>query len=462
VLAVALPLLTAAAAAGAQEGGTGWPMAGGDAAHQGVVGGPDPPYAVAWEAEVPGGLADGPVVAADVVVAVGRDRVVALDAASGELVWEAERRSGPAGSPALAGGVVVHASGEGSQAAVVARSMDDGRERWRFFTGSTIQAGPLIVDDRVYAATTEGLVVAVGLGDGEAAWERRIEASIEAPLALSDGLLLASVQQTAGATGLVTTLLVALDPDSGEEEWRFATDPGAPGATAVSVAGGVAFFGAGDGQVHAVDLETGSGAWASRTESGFSLPPPLFSGFQVPAAPGDPIVADLAHVQRFDAATGDDLWSFRLTDGLFRSGVTVVGGYALVGEQFSSRVSAIDVESGRRVWRSEDLGEGAATSVAGDADRLYVGLLGAARREAAATPTGAATGEPAPSRAGRIVALEHDPSASLVSEASDSTLVLGRALLNFAVAAVAVAATLVALFRYGFRPRQPADAPERP
>lgn len=459
VSAAALALVVGAGIAGAQDDGSAWPMAGGDPAHRGVITGPDPPYGISWQVPVPRGLADAPVVDDGVVVAVGRDRVLALDAASGDALWEVERTPGAAGSPAVADGLVVHASGEGSRSALVARSVDDGRERWRVFTDASLEASPLVAEDHVYVATAAGSILAVGLRDGEVAWQRPLESSIDAPLALAADRLLASAEQTA-ESGLVTTLLIALDPESGEEQWRFSTPPAAPGASPVSVSGGVAFFGAGDGQVHAVDIQSGQARWASRTETAFSVRPPLFSGSQVPASPGDPIVADLAHVQRFNAASGENLWTFRVVDGLFSSGVTVAGGHALVGEQFSSRVSAIDIESGHRVWRSGDLGDGAATSVAGDGERLYVGVLGSARGPAPAMPGSPTPGEGGPRPVGRIVALEHDPAGTLRSEPSDSTLFLGSALLNFLAAAVGVGGGLVALFRWGFRPRRPGPSEE--
>jgi outer membrane protein assembly factor BamB len=444
---------TAAVAAGevvavAQDAIPGWPMTGGDAAHTGTADGPVPPYREAWRTSVPGGLATGPVVADGVVIGLGRDRIVALDARSGESLWEAERSTGRTGSPAVSGGLVIHASGAESHSAVIGRSLEDGREHWRVFSGSSVRAGLVAEGKRVYAATVEGEVLALDVVDGEEAWRLDLDGAVEAAPAVSEGLLVVVLEQRSAGTSAV----VGVDAETGEEEWRFTSLPSGAGATPPSVADGAAYVGAADARVHALDLDTGAERWSTRTQSTFVLPPPVFTGSQVPAVAGDPIVADIAHLGRFDARTGLEQWSFRFLDGLYRSGVAAVGGYALVGD-FSGGLSAVDLDSGLLAWEM-DLGRGPATSPAADGDRVYAGLVGLKGTAETSPGSEDATDEPASRRIGSIVALEHDPSEGLQSVQSESTLFPLRAVLGFLAAALAVILVSVSLFRFALGPRR--------
>jgi outer membrane protein assembly factor BamB len=389
------------------------------------------------------------------VIGLGRDRIIALDSGSGEPLWETERSAGRAGSPVVSGDLVIHASGTESHSAVIARSLEDGRERWRVFPGSPVRAGLVAEGERVYAATGEGVVLSLATENGEEDWRLDLDGAVEAAPAVSEGVLVVALEQRSTATSAV----VAIDAETGKERWRFTALPAGAGATPPSVAGGVVYAGAADAQVHALDLESGTERWSSRTESAFMVPPPVFTGQQVPAVAGDPIVADVAHLERLDAATGGERWTFRILPGLFRSGVAATGGYGLVGD-FSGALSAIDLESGLLVWRL-DLGRGPATSPAADGARVYVGLVGLKSRAERTAPAAPAETEELPARRiGFIVALQRDPSGSLQSVQSESTLFPLWALLNFLAAAVAVVLVSVSLFRFVLGPRRRGEGEE--
>jgi outer membrane protein assembly factor BamB len=260
---------------------------------------------------------------------------------------------------------------------------------------------------------------------------------------VSEGVLVVALEQRSTATSAV----VGIDAETGKERWRFTTLPAGAGATPPSVADGVVYAGAADSQVHALDLRSGAERWSTRTESTFVVPPPVFTSQQVSAVAGDPIVADVAHLERLDAATGRERWTFRILPGLFRSGVAAAGGYGLVGD-FSGGLSAIDLQSGLLVWRL-DLGRGPATSPAADGVHVFVGLVGLkGSSERTAPDAPAETEEPSARRIGFIVALEPDPSGSLQSVQSESTLFPLWALLNFVAAALAVILVSVSLFRF--------------
>jgi outer membrane protein assembly factor BamB len=195
----------------------------------------------------------------------------------------------------------------------------------------------------------------------------------------------------------------------------------------------------GDARVHALDLETGAERWATRARAAVLGTPLFFSAVQTPAVPEDAVVADLAHVSRFDAATGEELWTFRFPAFLATSSVAVMSGAVLIGDG-EGFLSAIDLDEGVVVWQ-RDLGSLPASGAAADGRRIYAATLG---------------------RGGEVVALEHDPEGSLIRIESGTTLFPIRAVLNFLAAGAAVGLVSVGLFRYVVRPRPPVAGGQTP
>jgi outer membrane protein assembly factor BamB len=395
-------------------------MAGRDPAHGGTTGGPEPPYREAWSTPIDGGPETGPVVVGRRVVVVGRQEVVALDAASGEVLWEAIRSPGPAGPAAIVEDLVIHASGKGVNAGVVGRTLDDGIARWRTGTEADVAGGITVREDRVYVGTEAGTLLALDSSDGKTAWKLDLSGSIAAAPAVNEAMVVVVARDEVDAT----TTVVAVDAETGDEAWRFDTDPLTPGAGAAAIRGERVFVGLGDARIHALDLRSGAERWSTRTHAATLGAPVFFTGVQTAAVPEDPVVADLFHVSRLDAESGEETWAFRFA-GLLATASPIVAGNAVVIGDGRGTLAAIDLDEGVLVWRKA-LGTRPLSAAAADGDRVYVATLGSR---------------------GRVVALEHDPEGSLVRVESDSTLFPVRALLNFAAAAALVGLAAVGLFR---------------
>lgn len=429
-------------AAAQEETGTHpWPMAGRDAAHSGAADGPAPPYREAWRRPVAlGGPAAGPVVADGAVVIVAERGVLALQPETGEVIWEVPRVEGPAGPPAVAGDVVVHATGSGSGAALVARQIADGREVWRIFTGSAPAGGPTAAGDAVFVGTRDGSVLAVDAASGEERWRYEGRGLVDAAPAVAGGLVLAVSEDV--ATGQAT--IFALDADQGAEDeapvWQFAPQGAASSPAApVTVTGDTAVMASSDATVRGFGLAAGSERWSAELRD-------LVLAAQVPVAPAldTVVVADRLHLTRLDPTTGDHSWTYRLADfrsldadrinTLMASSPAVAGETVVIGDA-AGLLSAVDLESGHRVWRM-DVGTGPVGAVAADGDRLYV----ATERQG-----------------GSVIALENDPQGRLIDEVSPTVLFPLRAVLNYALAFVAVAAVILVLFRIALRGRPPKE-----
>jgi polyvinyl alcohol dehydrogenase (cytochrome) len=153
--------------------------------------------------------------------------------------------------------------------------------------------------------------------------------------------------------------------------WQFEV-AGAVSSTPV-IADGVTYVGSYDGNLYAIDLESGESVWTYAT--GAAIPEPNLQidlGITGSAAIVDGVayVGDAAAVvHAIDAETGESLWSTRVDEqpnaSIWSSPVVVGGilyiGVASVAKQtgFRGSVVALDAESGQIVWQTYVVPEGA-------------------------------------------------------------------------------------------------------
>ena len=218
------------------------------------------------------------------------------------------------------------------------------------------------------------------------------------------------------SSGVAT--VYALDATTGREEWRFSPSGPALGVSSVSVQDGMAVVGMGDFMIHGLDAATGAERWRTRARAPFT--PRL-----VPVAGDSLVVGDGAgHLYGVEGRSGKLEWVFRVPGDLVDASPIVAGGAAVVGDS-GGQVSAIDPRTGLLVWK-RTVGGAPVGAIASDGERIYAAVQG---------------------RGGRLVALEHDPGGQLLAEHSPTAIFFGRALLNFAIAALVVGAALVLGFR---------------
>ena len=406
-----------------------WPMAGGDAAHTASAEGPAPPYRELWSVEPPElPLIAPPVTSGDRVLVLAQGAVLALDAADGRVLWQQPRGSGPAGAAAIAGETVVHASGGGTEARLLARRLKDGAEVWSAEIGQDLLADLVVSDDLLVASGREGLLVGVDPETGEERWRFEAPGDLETTPMIAGETVVAVASESASSTVFAVN---AAEPGDAPL-WEV---PLPALATPPTLSGNSLVVGVGDGRVLAIDVTGGEERWATSSRGPFGEE-------QMPAGGDGVVLADLAHLSRLDGETGEELWTYLLADlrslgetylTLERSAPTLVGGAAVIGDA-AGTMSAVDLESGRLVWRG-DLGEGELSAIAADGQRLFVIGYG---------------------EEGRVVALEHDPEGALLDEISPTVLFPGTAILNFAVAAIAVGLVTFGLFGFVLRPRRTA------
>jgi outer membrane protein assembly factor BamB len=202
--------------------------------------------------------------------------------------------------------------------ALLALDTDTGELR-RSIEGWGIAAEPAIRHGRVYASIgeqgAEYKPTAFDAESGEQLWKVDTPVGDSAPIA-GERLLFYN-----GATfrdeDIEKRTVVALDAETGEQEWHFEVN--GDGSGGFALAEGVLYVPAIETEVYALDAETGEVRWTVDLGAGVTSKPSVANGVVYVGA-GD------GHVYAIDAATGEERWQVHVQDGAVSAGPIVVGG----------------------------------------------------------------------------------------------------------------------------------------
>jgi outer membrane protein assembly factor BamB len=214
---------------------------------------------VIWEKNLKGRFFAGPLVSNGIVYAAGTNgRLSALRSATGELVWEYSAGEELVTTPVLAEGKVLVASQNETLFAV---DQEKGTWVWQYRRdappGFTIRgvSRPTAHEKFVYMGFADGAVVALGLEDGVARWDRQVSTSggrelldVDTSPVVHDGRLYVASYKDG---------VMAMNAQTGEVEWSMSK----PGITSILVFEN-RLWGLGDGNVHAVDTVSGRLLWS--------------------------------------------------------------------------------------------------------------------------------------------------------------------------------------------------------
>ncbi len=142
----------------------------------------------------------------------------------------------------------------------------DGHLLWQHDAGSPPSAPAALAADRIYASLADGRVLALQVETGVALWERRLGAAPGEILALDDRLFVGSLESENRA-------FYALDPGSGDIEWRWRTGGTIVGRPAVDDQR--VYFASLDNVVRALDRNHGAQRWYAALPLRPSGPPVL-------------------------------------------------------------------------------------------------------------------------------------------------------------------------------------------
>jgi outer membrane protein assembly factor BamB len=437
VLLLAVVALAPAAATGQEAG---WSQLQGGPGHLGVAATEiPPPLKVRWRLRLPGkgdrALSTAIVASDGTGVANGRRQVVAFDSETGAISWTKPRARGTLTAPAISSSAtgeatVVLAEGSGaSNSSILGLHLKTGDRRWRVRVRQPVVAAPAVDDGVAYVGAHDRFVYAIDVEAGTLRWRRPALGPVFASPAVADGTVFVVSEDPATAQIRV----VALAADSGKRRWSYERQTGARlGSSAPTVSGGTVYVGLGD-SVLAIRASSGKELWSSPLRAALS---PLTS----PALSGQALLVcdDDGSLYRFDARTGERRWEFQFDQPTSATAPLVDGRFALLGLD-DGDVAAVDVATGDLRWRGA-FGAGPAGAV---------------------TPVGPSVLVPLQGRSGGLVALERDPSESLVRVESPTVLHLPQALVTFVAAFAVVLLVVLGAFRYvpGLRPRPEGELP---
>ena len=250
------------------------------------------------------------------------------------------------------------------------------KEAWRASVGTgsgyrrRLTAGPVVAEDRVFAADAYGSVSAFALGNGRRHWEVDTRPEND-----STGAVGAGCAYDAGTLYVATGMaeLLALEPATGKTRWKIKLPAPARGAPAV--AGGRIFLPLVDNSLVAFSSEDGRQLWNYQARPSNAVP----LGLPAPAVNEDFLVAGFpsGELVAMRPADGRVLWTESLA-GQGRMGLGEVSGLHGMPVIYQDRVyamgmggtsMAVDLRSGRRLWE-RDVG-GTQTPVPAD-DWLFL------------------------------------------------------------------------------------------
>lgn len=356
---------------------------------------------------------------------------------------------------AVASGLAV-ANGERH---VIAFDAATGEQRWTLGHAR----GPIVmpaVDSAaglvVYVEGTgaKSAVVAADLQTRTQRWRVSLRAPVESPPSLDGGRVY---------FGARDGFVYAVALDSGSVQWKQRLDGVVDGSPAV--AGGrvfaVAVNTSGSGRLYALDAETGKQAWSEARPGSVGASAPSVDAGRVFVGFND------GTVRALDVRDGTLLWSKAVRSPFARGSSPAVSGGSVFAADADGAVYRFDERTGERKWEfqfpsantvygsalvsSRWVMFGAADGTVGAIDVGSGHLVWETRfapgGAGTLTPSGDLLLVPITGRQGKILALRHESSGRLVDRESPTTLHLPIALANFAVAAIAVLVVLLGLFR---------------
>ena len=234
--------------------------------------------------------------------------------------------------------------------------------RWPFKAAGRLIASPTVDGSTVYIGSTAGLFYAVDRESGTQKWKFPAKGRIASTAAVSNGVVY---------FGAYDGSFYALDAAAGTVKWKFATegehryaathlhgsspvkevmpDPFDCYLSSPVVWNGAVYFGSGDGNVYALDADSGALKWKFKSGDVVHASPAIADG-KVYIGSWD------SNFYALDAATGKEVWRFKTGEDPdihnqvgIQSSAAVVDGAVYFGCR-DSHLYALDAKTGEKRW----------------------------------------------------------------------------------------------------------------
>lgn len=281
-----------------------------------------------------------PIITPDGTGYLSRDGAVqAFDVATGELKWDYVSGTGRTSPREVSQGIVCATEGN----RVLILDAETGEVRWRFdFVGSDNSLSFLhrgqctVADGKVFA--DDDKLYALNAATGEQLWDYDYDGA-ELP-----GLTLADGQVYVSRDGYRSRTLVALDAATGEEIWQSKNYRGINDFHIADDIVCVAFRSSVSNFLHALDAATGEGIW--------SKPKTVGGRQQCTVLDGMVYEYGESRIAAHDARTGETVWERRLDRGfrtyVYKGPDGMV--YGIGRQEGEYTLFALDAGTGEQIW----------------------------------------------------------------------------------------------------------------
>ena len=369
----------ATTSAGPATSPNAWAQSGNDFRNTGYTPAEAPfPEKVRWTFSSTNGLATSPVVVDGRVYLTTEDkRTLALDVRSGEMLWEYHSGWPSSSTPAVTGDLVISAVRPGI---VVALDRITGEVKWENHTGSPILSSPVVADGTVYIGSADSNVHALDVATGETRWIFPTGAWVTKRPAYMDGTI---------AVASLSKELYIVGDRSARQQFFYDTGRGRQISGSPIFQGDYVYFGTQDGSVWALDrhaksypLERGILFWRVNLYIWGVLPPPVQNGTVWTnrvvggMSVGIAVAPDMLYaggldgtVSAVDAESGEKIWGSDVGSHV-TSTPTVAGNTVMVGTE-DGRVVGLNRASGEIIWEFQTSGKVTASPVVAE-NTLFV------------------------------------------------------------------------------------------
>lgn len=304
-----------------------------------------------------------------------------------QVKWTFHAKGQLISSPAVAGDTVYVGSTDGFLYAVDRAS---GAERWKFETKSRIASSPAASDGLVYFGAYDGKFYAVETATGKLKWSfetggekqfsaRHLHGMQPAEQVMADpwDFWESSPVLWKGAVyfGSGDGNVYALNEDTGGLKWKFKTGDVVHASPAI--ADGVVFVGSWDSYFYAIDAETGAEKWSFKTGEDTVVHNQV--GIQSSAAVVDGVVyfgCRDSRMYALDEATGKAKWVYFTGGTWILTSPAVKDGKVFFAISYGGKLYAADTKTGDIVYSVDFKGWPVYSSPAIAGEMLYIGSTG--------------------------------------------------------------------------------------
>ena len=238
------------------------------------------------------------------------------------------------------------------------KEYDKVKEIWIVKTSAGIYSSPVIYNKNVYVGDDLGFLSCYSLSSGKKMWEFKSENRIVGTPAASNGVVV---------FGSADKKIYGVNAKTGKLCWECPAKEAVLGA--VTIDNGIAYIGASDHTFRAIDVKTGKLRWEYTDVKGYIETKPLIYEDKVIFGAWD------NNLYALDKESGRELWKWNGNLTRMHFSPAAVWPVAANGKVFITdpqrAMTAIDVNSGKTIWRTFQSTVRETIGLSSDKRRLY-------------------------------------------------------------------------------------------